>query len=272
MTTTTSPLFNQWNPWTEKSAAMDYAHRPAGTGSGEWKVAAELDGKILGQNSPYDMDVVINDVRYKVEVKEPDSNSFRSGRNGRDELRPVKAHITTLLQSCTELCKVDSVCITEKMTERLTALAEVSPDELSEKTVTKLQQLCQELHIVSLVLMESLPSFPMFDCFTGEKKLVKADVFYSTALSAGKTEDQIRELMGEEHFTNTKIIVTHLSHPYIHDPARVRDDLNALRRIFHGYVLVFVDKERGYYLMDAPETKVTFQRVTLGNPRFHTNV
>jgi hypothetical protein len=270
--TTTTPLLNQWNPWTEKSAEVEYTHRPAGTGCGEWKVAAELDGRILGQNSPYDMDIVLNDVPYKVEVKEPDSNTFRSGRNGRDELRPVKAHITTLLQTCMDLCKVESVWIPERMCERLSALAEVSPDELAEKTVVKLEQMCQELHIVYLSLSVSLPSLAIFDCFTGEKKTVKADVFYSTAVSAGKTEQQLRELMGDDCYTNTKMIVDHLCHPYIQNPLRIRDELNALRRIFYGYLLVFVDKERGYYLMDAPETKVTFQRVTLGTPRFHTNI
>lgn len=264
------PQLNQWNPWTAKSANVEYSHRPAGTGSGEWKVAAELDGKILGQNSSYDMDALIEGSMQKLEVKEPDSNSFRSGRNGRDALRPVKSKLTTLLHFFAELSAVD--VIPDSLKPLLVELSGLSPDELAEKTLVKLEQMCRDLHILSKKLVATMPTFPMFDCFTGERTEVKADVLYSTALCAGKSEVDLRKLMGDEWYTNTKTYTAYLTHPYIETPNRIRDDLNALRRIFAGYIMVFVHKDRGYYLMDSPETKVTFQRITLGNPRFHTNI
>jgi hypothetical protein len=49
-------------------------------------------------------------------------------------------------------------------------------------------------------------------------------------------------------------------------------DLTSLRDIFRGYVLVLVHKDKGYYLMTSPETKIAFNRITRGHPRFKVDV
>jgi hypothetical protein len=47
-----------------------------GVGDGEQKVASELDTNILGQNSDFDMKIVIDGNKYECDVKKLDNNTF----------------------------------------------------------------------------------------------------------------------------------------------------------------------------------------------------
>ncbi len=72
-----------WNPWTELSREIPFSSQTKGVGDGEDKVASELGTTVLGQNSPYDMDVIRNGVRRECDVKKLDTqNDFNTGVKG----------------------------------------------------------------------------------------------------------------------------------------------------------------------------------------------
>lgn len=43
--------------------------------------------------------------------------------------------------------------------------------------------------------------------------------------------------------------------------------LNSLVSIFSGLKLIFVDEKKGYYIVDSI-SKISFERITRGHPRF----
>jgi hypothetical protein len=262
--------FNVWTRWSAASESVSYDHRPDGAGPGEWKVAAEFNTRPLGQNSPYDMEPVINGSAYKFEIKEPDSaDSFPCGRNGRDALRPVKALIAELLGRFPGIAA--HAAVPEGLRGQLLSLSTVSPDELCEGNTVKLHEACRSLLELRETLQSRLTTVPLFNPFTGERTSVSARQYAATAKVWGLTAEAIKETVGAESFSSVELLDS-LTHVYIDTPDRLLSDLTSLRDIFRGYVLVLVHREKGFYLMDSPETRLTFNRITRGHPRFKVDV
>ena len=88
-----------WINWTDKSKDISFKNTVKGVGDGEQKVANELDTNILGQNSYFDMKVIIEGIEYECDVKKLDNYTFNTGVKGRNALRPIKSKITDLLNS-----------------------------------------------------------------------------------------------------------------------------------------------------------------------------
>jgi hypothetical protein len=262
-------LFNTWIPWSPASAGVAY-NTPGDAGPGEEKVAAEFGAPRFGPNSPYDMDAVVGGVQYKFEVKEPDAaDSFPCGRNGRDALRPVKAQIASLLLCFGQI--VEHPAISEGLRSTLQDLAKVSPDELCESNIVKLNDSCHALSALRQTLQASLPTVSSFNPFTGETTNIKATQYVATAKVWGMPESAVVERIGADVLATVRLLDS-LTTVYIDAPERLLADLTSLRNIFRDYVLVLVHKDKGYYLMEAPETKIVFNRITRGHPRFKVDV
>jgi hypothetical protein len=237
---------DKWTPWTDVSKDIVFESSTAGQGDGENKVAAELGTPPpKGQNSSYDLEVPIGDVIYHADVKKLDNNSFNTGVTGRDALRPIKEKITSFLGFHPGI--------------------ELSPDELAGKSLEMLYTTFASLYARK---MELLPekTYPLFDCITGAPKEVSALQLYTIATANGTDEATLRELL--ESFDGVKEVATRLLHPYIDNPILLKEELEGLKRIFKGELLIFVDKVKGFYIMTDPDEKVSFQRITRGNPRF----
>lgn len=236
-----------WIPWTDASKDVVFESTVAGQGDGENKVAAELGTPPpKGQNSSYDLEVPIGDVIYHADVKKLDNNSFNTGVTGRDALRPIKEKITSFLGFHPGV--------------------ELSPDELAGKSLEMLYKLFAFLHArKKFLLPEKL--YPFFDCITGKPKEVSALQLYTIATANGTEEATLRELL-KDSFDGVKEVATSLLHPYIDNPTLLKEELEGLKCIFKGELLIFVDKVKGFYIMTDPDEKVSFQRITRGHPRF----
>jgi hypothetical protein len=260
---------NRWTAWTAASEAVPYL-KSGGTGPGEAKVAAELGASVLGQNSPYDMDAVVEGVMRKIEVKEPDAaNSFTCGRNGRDALRPTKARIEELLLVCAELGESPLLVAGHQALVR--EVAAISPDEVCGRNIKKLTTVCTELNGFSTQVMRGLPTLPLYNPFTGKSQEVSALRYYETGRSWGMTEGALREKLGDA-YASVQFVVRTLTVFYIQSPAKLEADLQGLRSIFSGYILVLVHPEKGYYLMENADSTIEFNRITRGHPRFRVAV
>lgn len=263
-------MMNRWIPWSVASAAVPYNTPGSDAGPGEEKVAAEFGATRLGQNSPYDMDAVVNGIPRKFEIKEPDAaDSFGSGRNGRDALRPIKAQIATLLLCLATVAAHPLIPAT--MRETLQRLSAVSPDELCEGNIVRLIEVCHALSVLRQDLLAGLSRVILINPFTGDRTEVSVAQYVATARIWGITESALIEKVGVEAFAQICLLDL-LQNVYIETPDRLLADLTSLREIFHGYILVLVHKDKGYYLMESPESKITFNRITRGHPRFKVDV
>jgi len=262
------PVCDVWVAWTERSAAVPFTSTTKGVGNGEHKIAAEIEcGAPHGQNSPYDLDIPALQ-EPKADVKELDGGTFNTGVNGRDALRPIKAHLATLLDILLVLGEDAAVSADiREMISTLNKKKEKSPDEICVAAVRQIGALCVRLNLYRGELMSATRRFNVFDVLTGAPREVSADEMYRLAVASGKSQSEVAELLGAD-YVSAKSVVESLSHPFVLEPDRLQRDLTGLVSVFRGYTLVFVNETKGYYIMTMPETKIEFQRITRGSARF----
>lgn len=127
---------------------------------GEQKVARELNTSILGQNSKFDMKVIIEGVEYECDVKKLDNYTFNTGVNGRNALRPIKTKITDLLNIFKKI--IGSNLLTIEEIALLQDFKKVSPDELCVSNIRKLNKILYMLYAKRRHLISMLPSVQPF--------------------------------------------------------------------------------------------------------------
>lgn len=249
-----------WNPWTVKSADIPFKKDQEGVGHGEKKVAKELETTVLGQNSPYDMNAIINGVETRCDVKMLDKGTFNTGVEGRDALRPIK---NTFGQLLIKLKEIDLENMLNYEERKILGTKKISPDELSVQTLNRLFRICSVLHTKQADLRSKLPAVrPFIDKATGHELEMTTDVYYNICEQLGIPFPA--EMSGHiDACRKLKI----LDHPYISNPNKLNEDLEGLTYIFQHITLIFVDKEKGYYICND-KGNLKFTRITRGNPRF----
>lgn len=267
LTETIKMQMNQWNPWSEKSAAVAFDHCPAkGVGKGEYKVAAELGVEVLGQNVSHD----INIPEGPGEVKQLDSdNSIRCGKNVRDAYRPIMSRIMSLLSIFADAG--DMTILPAGIRATLAGLSMISPDEICQTNLKKIETACADLSAIRNGHLASLPNVSLFDPITGVKRDVRADLYYQTALASGATHERMIEVLGSS-VVDVVYVTSRLCHPYVQTLGQLRIELDGCRSVFKGYVLVIVDAAKGFYPMTSPDEKIVMYRVTSTTPRFRVPV
>jgi hypothetical protein len=242
-------LTDTWIPWTEECEKIPYkTTEQKGIGNGEMRIAFISGVSPKGQNEPYDFDIP----NYgKYDVKQLDHGTFNTGRDGRDALRRVKAKIMGILS----LAAVPN------------ELAEISPDEISQKNVARIKRYLHQLNDYKKSLYNQLLVHRMHDPVSGEYKDCNSFEFYK-ALGVHRTPDEVVGIMGIQSYTIAKKF-DDLSHPYIDSPEQMAIDLSNIGgEIFHDIGLIFVDEKNGYHIMKNPAANIEFERITRGSPRF----
>ena len=250
-----------WQPWTDKSNAISFKSSTTGVGDGEEKVARELGATVLGQNSAFDMEPVLNGVKTPCDVKKLDTqNDFNTGVKGRNALRSIKQKHSHLLESLYTLSQ--SSFFTQEETAAMTWFSDVSPDEIAaESTLPKLNNVCFMLNATKKKILASLPTVQPFTNPSGPVSM-PLDLYYTICERTGQT-------FPSEYakFEEAIKIFRILEHVYINEPQRFMEDLNSLTRIFSEITLIIVDEQKGYMFINDI-TKIKFYRITRGHPRF----
>lgn len=249
-----------WRPWTDKSSGVCFRHDKTGVGDGEEKVAFELDCKILGQNSEYDMEPIINGIKVKCDVKKLDKqNDFNTGVEGRKALNPIKHQLIKLFASTYKLLELDIFTPEEK--NELTRIKKISVDELAVGTLHYIYKICALLHKKREDIIHKIPIVsPYMDGFAPLS--MPLDLYYTICIRLNKP-------FPEEYlpYRNDIIALEELDHEYIKDPIRLRTELHSLKSIFSDIKLIIVDEKKGYCIIDDIRY-ITFFRITRGHPRF----
>lgn len=250
-----------WQPWTAKSESIAFVTNRPGIGDGEDKVGAELGTAALGQNHPYDMDVVLDGASVAADVKKLDMNTFNTGVNGRDALRPIKNRIESLLNRLPDLIRLPWQ---PSDLAKLTELSSKSPDELCVKTLQLIQQVCTLLYQKQQQLRAALPDvLPMADPYTRAMIHMTAERYYQMSRICDIALPEILQ-----PHQDSLALLSLLDHPYIHSPSQFMTDLQGLVTLFQGTILIFVDEQKGYSIVQNPCGCVQFERITRGHPRF----
>jgi len=227
----------EWINWTDKSNDISFKTTIKGVGDGEEKVARELDTTILGQNSSYDMKVIIEGIECECDVKKLDKNTFNTGVKGRNALRPIKTKITDLLNSFRKiLC---SNILTQEEITILQNFEEVSPDELCVSNIQKLYKIIHLLHEKREQIISTLPNIQPFIKKDGTIVEMNLFEYYNICLI-------LKQYLPEEfnEFNNILLLLNYISHEYIINPDKLYNSLNSLVSIFSGLTLIFVDEKK----------------------------
>lgn len=254
---------NSWKSWTIKSQDVQFGTTIEGVGDGEQKVAIELDTYVLGQNSDHDMKIKIDGKEYKSDVKKLDKNTFNTGVKGRDALRPIKNKISDLLNSLRNILAITNGSLfSNEETELLKHFDDVSPDELCVSNIQKLYKICAMLNEKRTQILKTLPNIKPF--FKNDGNVIEMNLqdYYNICLIL-KQEFQ-EEYRGS---INIILLLNEISHEYIKCPNELHKSLCSLVNIFSEITLIFVDPDKGYYILDDV-SKLKFERITRGSPRF----
>jgi hypothetical protein len=266
---------HKWIPWTALSTAIPFASVTKGKGDGEDRVAAIFATVALGQNSPYDMMVTLAGEATKGDVKKLDKGTFNTGVSGRNTLRPVRARLEQLLMVMGSLVDSPILAFTEEEKKLFNGgrcpLVKASPDELTMRTLENIERAIQLLNAKQAALRVSLPTRTFVDPLTGITREIGSEQFFKICSALGHSSEAIRSTLGPSVFEKAAMLVSKLDHPYINVPAQLRTDLNGLRSVFEGMVLIFVDAAKGYYLL-KDLSKINFCRITWGSVRFSVDI
>ena len=260
-----------WNTWSEESQKIPYTSEIKGVGHGEERVAYILKTKTLGQNMSYDMNLSIPGLNLKGEVKELDSaNSFKSGKSGRDILRPIKSNIIKLQMQFESLKRMCNSQLTKTIQEKLDILLEMSPDEICESNITLLKNMCISMNTLKNDTEKTMHTFKGYDIFTGKPVEVSSTTYYRIMIANNKSLEEIKEKMGEDQYLK-ELLLDNLNHPYISNPLALSNDLDEIRiKLFNDITLIYVNNKKGFYIMTPTtiHTNLRFCRITMGYPRF----
>ena len=251
--------WNNWNNWTTKSENIIFKSTTKGVGDGEEKTAYELNTKVLGQNSDYDMKVNIDDNVYDCDVKKLDHNTFNTGVKGRNALRLIKNNISDLLNIFKTIS--NSSFLTLKEQKQLNDLTKVSPDEICVSNINKISDACFMLCKKHEDIQLTLPIVVPFEK-KGTPLHMSLDKYFKICLIL---EDSIPNEYDSD--IEKVIFLKNISHMYISNPKLFRESLDNLTSIFNGVKLIFVDEVKGYCIWNKMEY-IKFERITRGHPRF----
>jgi len=252
---------NVWIGWTDKSKDISFKTTIKGVGDGEQKVASELNTNILGQNSDFDMKIMIEGIEYECDVKKLDNNTFNTGVKGRNALRPIKTKITDLLNSFRKI--LSSNILTQEEITNLQDFEEVSPDELCVSNIQKLNKILHLLYKKRQELILTLPNIQPF-IKKDDGSIVEMNLFDYYNICLILKQDIPEEF---NKFKDILMLLNDISHEYIINPDELNNSLNTLVSIFSGLKLIFVDEKKGYCILNNI-LNIRFERITRGHPRF----
>jgi hypothetical protein len=249
-----------WVKWTSKSENVPFKSTAPGIGDGEEKVAAELDSKVLGQNSSYDMKVVLDGIAQNCDVKKLDHNTFNTGVEGCNALRPIKNNISDLLNRFRTI-RTSSLLNTEECL-LLESLQNINADEICVSNLRKINQLCRILYEKRRDMQLVLPI--VATPFQRDLETIRLPLDKYCKICEIIEEPLPVEY---EEYKEKLLFLEQSNHLYIKDPYLLIDSLNKLIYLFETIKLIFVDEMKGYYICSSLNS-VRFERITRGHPRF----
>lgn len=243
-------------PWTSLSGLIPFKATRSGIGAGEDKVAAEFGTTAQGQNSPWDLvNFMFNGTLYpRGDVKKLDTDgSFNTGKNGRRAYRDFETKLSDLFSR-----------FRRSELPPLQELGNRDTGELCESTLKSIVDNCTQLLTLRRELESALPAVkPMIDPYSGREVPMTAQSLYAFYM---QNKIDLPDILSPHREFLRMLEV--LDHEYIRDPTAMMQELNSLKTIFEGVVLVFVNEEHGYHVATDPVKTVRFLRVTKGCPRF----
>jgi hypothetical protein len=263
---------NNWIKWSDKSKNISFESNAKGIGCGEDKVGKELNTIPKGQNFCYDLDININNITYKADVKKLDKGTFNTGVTGRNKIRQLKNNLANLFLCFEKIYNDHNIEFTnnDKIRNIIKNIMDISSDEVCEKNIGVIKSLLKILYDKKINIIKNIKTSKIYDVITGKQYEENYYNIYKMLL-INKTKSDIIKIIGNDNYLQVKQL-EYFEHIYIDDNQIFSNELNDIKNIFHDQILIFVDKVKGYYIMTEPNLKVDFIRITRGTPRFKTKI
>lgn len=262
--------FDRWNKWSNKSKDIPFKNNKQSIGDGEEKVAKEYNTCIRGQNSNYDLDIE----NYKAEIKKLDNdNTFNTGVDGKKYINKLKFNLGLFIICCLDIYN-SNLELNENQKNILNIISNLNIDEISRKNINNIKETLDFLYNIKIKLLDKLDNsntIKLNDPITNDKKDIKIYDAYKILLANNKEINEIIDIISEDNYEIVNQLKL-LDHIYIDDKKLFLDELNDMSNLFKDKILIFVDKEKGFYTMTKPNLKVNFERITRGAPRFKVHI
>jgi hypothetical protein len=293
-TTTADIIFDKWIPWNDELKEIPYK-TDGGVGPGETRIAHIFKTTPKGQNSCYDLDLSIDGLHSKGEVKEADqADTFRVAKSGRDKLRPIKEAIVRFQNNCKLLLEMkdnllcieelksdkDNLCnliknlsindkkIKKTIIQKLEVIIAISPDEICEGNLILLNELFLELNKIKSSYLTNLKIFQTNRFESTDTMSVKSYKYYKILQAFDKNAQEIEDILGKEELDKISLI-ENLEHIFIDSPQEMNASFSKITdELFNENEMtwIFVNKTKGYFI--RKNSAIALNRITLGCPRF----
>ena len=265
--------YNQWIRWTHKSNNITYS-RCSDYGAGEKKLAAEFNTKPLGQNFTYDLLVD----KIKFEVKEQDKDgSFRLGVESLSDYSEIIIRILLLFNNVKELKeKLSDSLLKKDLIEKYDQIFNkywgssktfiydgFKKSEVSESNLNATDRIIE--HLKELTKTSDFDKVELYSPKSGHMKKFCIEDAYDLLNIDNSEIDYVEKKLGENY--NLAVIKSHLRELNFFEETSLKSKLNnVIRHVFSDKKLVFVNKEKGYKIIDD-YNKLVCYRITQGGPR-----
>ena len=264
---------NKWIEWSDKNKISFLSSDRKNYGNGEEKFGNEFRIKPKGQNSSYDFDYC----EYKLEVKQLDNKSFNSGKEGRIKIRKIskiKDTIDTILLFIDMFAEKNDIDYNiliniKKLCEKIIDIGELSESKC--KHNGDLDYILNNINNIYVKLLKDTNNVIEAYNLDGKKnKYTYYEYFLLAKMQKYEKNEIISKICNNKYINCEKINL--LQNDYIKEPNKLRNEMEESCQIYKNFFLVFVDEKKGYYIMNEPEKKIKFQRITKGHPRFYVNI
>jgi hypothetical protein len=264
-----------WNPWTKKSAKVEFKSTEKAVGDGEHKLGAEYGKKPLGQNSAYDLDVLGE----KWEIKKVDTdNSFRLGVEVATQYTPVISSVIRILENVLSVKddlldsvtgKIIKACI--KNIESISPSCEtllldgLRKNEVAASNLQKANDIIEEL---KAILLKDESKVILFSSVDGKKYEYDVLIAFKKISVEDISIDEKIKILGDEEIYNRSLITSKVIEDIqIFENITLQEKLNKIiRNIFKDVKLVLVHEEQGYKPIGNLKN-IYCNRITSGLPR-----
>lgn len=266
--------YGTWIQWSELSHKIPYKSTKNGVGKGEFKVAAELNTTVQGQNCSYDLPPnSILGCSKGIEIKELDHGTFRLG------VKSNSGYISFMQNMLTTFNQIEYIFTNfESSDDRYIKIKNIHSDifieqsrgknlvqsfldaEVSASRVKKADRLLKSIKCL-LNTATRLPRIhEIYEPISGNKINIDSNTALCVLHDLGYSNEQIKCFLQITHFNDALLNTCSIKYESITEQMNIiiQDALDHVE-------LLVVDEQKGYKLIN--KKNIHFCRITSGGPR-----
>jgi hypothetical protein len=266
--------YGMWMPWTEVSQKIDYNATKSGVGKGEFKVAAEFNTTVQGQNCSYDLPPnCIKGYSKGIEIKELYNGTFRLG------VKSNSGYISFMQNMLTIFNQIEYIFTNFDLNDdRYIKIKNIHSDifieesrgknliqnfldaEVSASKVKNADKLLKSIKRL-LNTASNMPRIhEIYEPLSGNKININSNTALCVLHDLGYSNEQIKTFLQTKYYNDALLHTCKINFESITEQMNI-----IIKHALDHVELLVVDEKKGYKLID--KNNVHFCRITSGGPR-----